>query len=169
MNIHDEALTALTRHLASEIDCLKQLLEILDLESVALRRLSLKDLDTLAPRKEKAVSRQSIMARRRAELMAACSPSNEPLTFTALLSALELDSNSLLVEYVHELRRIVADVVNINHRNKAFAQSGNSLVSGMVKIVDTFRSPKARTYARNGHLRSNLLEAIPRGLNPCSA
>lgn len=162
-------MTALTRHLGSEIECLEHLLEILNLESVALRRLSLEDLDALAPRKEKAVSRQSVMSRRRADLMAACSDGKDPITFTELISESKLESTALLVRQVHELRRLVADVVNINHRNRAFAQSGNSLVSGMVRIVDSFRSPKARTYARNGHMRSNLLEAVPRGLNPCSA
>jgi flagellar biosynthesis/type III secretory pathway chaperone len=169
LKIYDETVETLSRHLCAEIECLELLLETLDCEAKALRELSLDELDEVAPRKEKLVSRQAVLSRRRSEILSNQGANGPVQSLSELLNRAELSHEHPLVVQIIRLRDLAANVVEANYRNRIFAQSGNGLVSGLVQMIDSWRSPRARTYARNGHIRRNLLDSTPRGTHPCSA
>ena len=170
LKIYDETVETLARHLSGEIECLEALLVLLDREAAALRALSLEELDVIALQKEKAVSRQAMMAHRRIEILTAAGAIREPIeTLSQLVKLAELEDEHPLVAQIERLRDLAGRIVDRNHRNHVFAQSGNGLVSALVQLIDAYRSPRARTYARNGHLRRHLLDSTPRRESVCSA
>ena len=169
MKIIDETLQALSRHLVVEIECLEHMFNLLESESDALSRMSLEDLDQVAPREEKAVSRQVQLAQHRIQLLAACLEGHEKPTFAQVIEDRALEADDPFVGLVTRIRSLAHSIVQQNERNRQFAQSGHGLVSGLVRLVDVWRSPKARTYASNGHIRSSLLDSVPRGSHACSA
>jgi hypothetical protein len=130
--------------------------------------MSLEDLGQIATQKEKAVDRHAQMSRRRSELLTACALDTSQITFSDLIEKLDLQEDHAFVQKVLATRRLAAEVRSLNERNRLFAQSGHGLVSGLVRLIDIWRSPKARTYAANGHIRSSVLEMMPRGPDICS-
>ena len=168
MNFNDEAMAALSCHLSTEIECLSALLDALEAEADALCRMSLEDLGQIATQKENAVNRHAQVARRRAALLSAGDDEGPQVTFSHLISTLDLSDDHEFVQKVQTTRRLAAEVRAMNERNRLFAQSGHGLVSGLVRLIDIWRSPKARTYAPNGHIRSSVLEMTPRGPDACS-
>jgi len=170
LKIYDEIVETLSRHLCAEIECLERLLDTLTREAVALRELSLDELDAIAPLKEKCVNRQAGLALRRREILAEPRGHNQSIsTLSELVALAELDEQHPLVGQITRLRVLAQEIVDSNHRNRAFAESGNGLVSTLVKLIDSWRSPSAKTYARNGHLRRHLLDSTPRRESVCSA
>ena len=169
LKTYDEALKALSCHLSLEIECLEEMLDLLETESDALRRISLGDLDKIAPQKEKAVNRHAQLAHHRAQLLAACTAGQEKPTFGQLIDECGLEADDPFVQRVTKTRSLAIAIADQNNRNRTFAQSGHGLVSGLVRLVDAWRSPQAKTYASNGHIRSSLLDAVPRGSHVCSA
>lgn len=165
---HDENFKALHSHLDREIDCLSQLFDLLGDEAATLRSLDLTELGRISPAKEKLVAQHQQLARQRIEMLTAMSVDGHVPTFSQLLASHDLDLEHPLVEQIFRVRKLAEDVMLANQRNFTFAQSGNGLVGNLIKIITSIRSPQAKTYARNGHIRSNLLDSIPRGGQPCS-
>ncbi|MEE2756062.1 MAG: flagellar protein FlgN [Myxococcota bacterium] len=165
---HDENFKALHSHLDRELDCLSQLLSLLGDEAATLRSLDVTELERISPAKEKLVAQHQLLSRQRIALLTSMSGDGDVPTFSQLLAAHELDLDHPLVEQIFQVRQLAEEVMLANQRNFTFAQSGNGLVSNLIKIITNIRSPQTKTYARNGHLRANLLDSIPRGGQPCS-
>ena len=121
MKIYDETVETLSRHLCAEIECLERLLEMLDREARALRELSLDELDAIAPLKEKLVSRQAILSRRRSEILSEHRPDSSVQSLSELLTEAGLEPEHPLVVQILRLRDLAAQVVDANYRNRLFA------------------------------------------------
>ena len=165
---HDENFKALHSHLEREIDCLSQLLDILTNEAATLRSLDLTTLGQISPVKERLVAQHKLLAHQRIAILTAMSADGSVPTFSQLLASHELGLDHPLVDQIFQVRQLAEEVICANQRNFTFAESGNGLVSNLIKIITNIRSPQPKTYARNGHLRANPLDSIPRGGQSCS-
>ena len=165
---HASKLRALSAHFEQEIECLERLLNLLCDEGVALRALDTASLETLLPAKEKLVARQRLLVIKRLELISAFAASPADVRLSQLFADMNLTADNPIVEKSFQLRLLAEQVSEANKRNFNFAQSGSGLVTNLIRVIVDHRSPQARTYARNGHLRRNVLDAIPHGGQLCS-
>jgi len=157
VKIKEESLVTLAGHLRVEVECLERLRELLESESIALRRMLLVDLDEIVRQKEEVIDRQQMLSKTRAELISAFAKDGVVPTLSQLVGADDAVANVEFAEVVVQLRILASEITELNHKNLIFADSGQSLVNGLFRLFDLGRTRLSSTYAADGQIRGSVL------------
>jgi flagellar biosynthesis/type III secretory pathway chaperone len=156
---NEESVATLVDHLRVEVECLEHLHGLLENEAVALRRMDLVELDETVRRKEKVIDRQQVLSRARTKLLSKIDFQDRTPTLSELVKVVDTSAGIELAEVVVKLRLLASDITEQNHKNRIFADSGQSLVNGLFRLFDLGRSRISSTYAADGQIRGSVLNS----------
>ena len=150
MSTQHEAYGTLLLHLEAEKESLRELLEVLEDESNALRRMSVEDLGKISGRKEEVVSRCAYLAQSVVQAIMIIAGNTDIRTVSQLIEVVEVDEAEELQVLREEMLAVGEAIGQMLARTHAFAATGAELVRGLVKTSEEVRAPSSVTYAADG-------------------